>query len=130
MIVVRRHHELGLARAKRLAESIARQLQKDYGGSYAAWTGNDLHFGRPGASGSVAVTKDDFQVRIELGWLLSPLRGLFEREVHTFCDEHFGAAAGPDRRLRAQAGTRSKGDTRPPRARPRASPPGSPESTQ
>jgi putative polyhydroxyalkanoate system protein len=96
MIVVGRHHDLGLAKAKRLAETIARQLQDDYGGSYT-WKGNDLHFRRIGASGRVTVTKDDFEVRVELGFLLTPLTARIEREIHTFCDEHLGEAEKPAR---------------------------------
>jgi len=92
-IVVRRKHDLGLAKAKRLAESVARRLRDDYGGSFA-WNGNDLRFERTGATGSVAVTKAGFQVRVELGLLLSPLRARIEREIVAFCDEHFGRAAG------------------------------------
>jgi putative polyhydroxyalkanoate system protein len=94
MILVGRQHDMGLAKAKRLAESIARQLQKDYGGSYA-WKGNDLHFRRTGASGRVTVTKDDFQVSVELGFLLMPLTARIEREIHAFCDEHFGEDERP-----------------------------------
>jgi putative polyhydroxyalkanoate system protein len=89
MIIVGRQHDLGLAKAKRLAESIARRLEKDYGGS-SSWKGNELHFQRTGASGRVTVTKDDFQVRVELGLLLMPLTARIEREIHAFCDEHFG----------------------------------------
>jgi len=96
MIVVRRHHRLGLQEAKRLAESIAERLRNDYGGSYA-WKGNELHFERPGASGSVAVAKDDFEISIELSLLLSPLRSVIEREIRAFCDEHFGTDAPPGR---------------------------------
>lgn len=106
MIVVRRHHALGLPRAKRLAEGIARQLQDDYGGS-CSWKGNDLHFHRTGASGSVAVTKDSIEIHVELGFLLSPLSSRIEREIHAFCDEHFGDE-GPDpgRAPRPAAGRR------------------------
>jgi len=93
-IVVRRKHDLGLAKAKRLAESIARQLRDDYGGSFT-WKGDDLRFKRPGASGSVAVTKAGFQVRVELGLLLSPLRSRIQREIVTFCDEHLGEVSQP-----------------------------------
>jgi len=91
-IVVRRKHDLGLAKAKRLAESVARKLRDDYGGSFA-WDGNDLRFERTGATGSVAVTKEGFQVRVELGLLLSPLRSRIEREIVAFC-EQFGRASG------------------------------------
>jgi putative polyhydroxyalkanoate system protein len=96
MIIVGRHHDLGVARAKRLAETIARQLQDDYGGSYT-WKGNELHFQRTGASGCVTVTKDGFQVRVELGFLLTPLRSRIEREIRAFCDEHLGEDEQPDR---------------------------------
>jgi len=89
-IVVRRKHNLGLAEARRLAGSIARKLQDDYGGSFT-WRGDELNFQRTGASGSVAVTKDDVQVRVELGFLLSALRSRIEQEIVTFCDAHFGA---------------------------------------
>jgi len=92
-ILIRRRHALGLAKAKRLAENIARKLQTDYGGSFS-WKDDDLHFQRRGASGSVAVTKDGVQVRVELSWLLSPLVSRIEREIVTFCDEHFGSADG------------------------------------
>ena len=92
-IVVRRKHDLGLAKAKGLAESMARRLRDGYGGSFA-WNGNDLHFERTGATGSVAVTKEGFQVRVELGLLLSPLRSRIEREIVAFCDQQFGRAPG------------------------------------
>ena len=91
-IVVRRQHDLGLAKAKRLAQSMARRLKDDYGGSFA-WKGNVLHFERRGASGSVAVTKDDFQVQVELGLLLRPLRSRIEHEIVAFCDQHFSETA-------------------------------------
>jgi putative polyhydroxyalkanoate system protein len=96
MILVGRHHELGLVKAKRLAETIARQLQDDFGGTYT-WKGNHLLFRRTGASGSVTVTKDEFEVRVELGFLLRPLSARIEREIHTFCDEHLGEGARPGR---------------------------------
>jgi putative polyhydroxyalkanoate system protein len=92
MITIRRQHELGLAKARRVAESIAARLQKDYGGSYA-WQGNDLQFGRTGVSGSVAVTKDHVQIHVQLGLLLRPLQGVIEREILEFCDAELGKEA-------------------------------------
>src|SRR5262245_12896640 len=96
MIGVDRRHTLGLARAKRLAESIARRLQDEYGGSYA-WEAGELHFERTGVSGRVAVTKDRVSIRIELALLLKPLQSTIEHEVRTFCDEHFGDGASAER---------------------------------
>ncbi len=95
-ISVRRQHAFGLAKAKDLARSIARRLKDDYGGSFG-WQGDVLHFERPGASGSVAVTKDDFRVHVDLGVLLSPLRSRIEREIVKFFDEHVAAGDEPAR---------------------------------
>ena len=104
-ILIRRRHALGLAKAKRLAESMARKLQKDLGGSFS-WKHDDLHFQRTGASGSVAVTNEAVRVRVELGWLLSPLVSRIEREIVTFCDEHFGDADAPARSQPARGAPR------------------------
>src|SRR5262245_59150655 len=109
MISIRRQHRLGLAKARRLAENITERLQKEYGGSYA-WSGNDLQFRRTGVSGSVAVTKEDVRIRVEVGLLLRPLQRVIEREIQTFCDEHFGA---PDHRETSEAQRPSSAPRRP-----------------
>src|SRR5262245_53862167 len=88
-IVVRRHHDLRLTRVKRLAETMARRLHDEYGGSYS-WSGNTLHFQRTGASGRLLVTHEDLEIRVEIGLLLTPLRSRIEREIQAFCDEHLG----------------------------------------
>src|SRR5262245_41323665 len=109
-IVVRRHHALGLAKAKSLAQSVARRLQDDYGGSFG-WQRDVLHFERTGASGSVVVSKNDFEVHVELRFLLSPLRSRIEREIVSFCDENFaGDGAGLDQPTRR--GARRRRDTK------------------
>jgi hypothetical protein len=43
----------------------------------------------------VTVSKDEFQVSVELGLLLMPLTARIEREIHAFCDEHFGEDERP-----------------------------------
>ena len=111
-IVVRRHHALGLAKAKGLAQSVARRLKDDYGGSFG-WQGDVLHFQRTGASGSVAVTREDFEVHVELGLLLSPLRSRIEREIISFCDEHF-AGDGAGRAQTTRRGARRRRDPKAP----------------
>jgi putative polyhydroxyalkanoate system protein len=101
-IVVRRHHDLGIAKAKKLAQSIARKLKNDFGGSYE-WHGDVLRFKRTGASGSLAVRDDSVRVHVDLGLLLRPLRSRIEREITSFLDEHMGererkTGDGPARR--------------------------------
>jgi putative polyhydroxyalkanoate system protein len=93
-IVVQRKHALGLASARRMAEQIAGQLRAQYGGSYA-WHGDTLRFQRTGASGHVAVTPDDVEVRVDVGWLLIPLRSRIEREIRAFFDEQIPPAVAP-----------------------------------
>jgi len=88
MIVVQRHHDLGLTKARHLAETMAQRLQRDYDGSFI-WRGDELHFSRTGVSGWVGVTNDRVEVRVELGFLLRPLRGRIEHEICAFCDEQF-----------------------------------------
>jgi putative polyhydroxyalkanoate system protein len=55
-IVVRGHHDLGLARARHLAETMAVRLRDDYGGTYA-WKGDHLQLERTGASGRITVKR-------------------------------------------------------------------------
>jgi putative polyhydroxyalkanoate system protein len=102
MIVVRRHHDLGLAKAKRLAGKLARKLCSELGGTYT-WKGNELHFQRTGASGTVTVTKDSVQIRVELGLLLRPLRGRIDREIRAGLDAHLGHEDGPSTGRPAQS---------------------------
>ncbi len=111
-IVVRRHHDLGMAKAKKLAQSIARKLKSDFGGSYE-WHGDVLRFKRTGASGSLAVSDDSVRVHVDLGLLLRPLRSRIEREITAFLDEHLAeserkAGDGPaGRTIRGRKGSAS-----------------------
>jgi len=102
MIVIRRDHDLGLAKAKRLAQTLVRQLQSEFGGTYT-WKGNELRFRRTGASGSVTVTKDSVQVRVELGLLLRPLSARIEREINAGLDAHLGPEEAPSPARPAQS---------------------------
>ena len=77
-IVVQRSHSLSLPQARRLAEDMAQHLRSEYGGSYT-WDGDTLRFKRTGASGQVAVTRDDIQIRVDIGLLLTPLHSRIER---------------------------------------------------
>lgn len=89
MILFRRRHDLGLAKAKRLAQTLARRLQNEFGGT-CTWEDNTLHFQRTGVSGSATVTKDSIQIRVELGLLLRPLSARIEREIRAGLDAHLG----------------------------------------
>ena len=106
-IVVQRKHGLSLAEIKRRAEAIARRLRDEYGGSYA-WAGDRLSFTRTGASGQLTVTSDTFEVRIDLGILLTAFHSRIEREITLFCDEQLGAAPPRDQTPAPRPPTRGK----------------------
>ena len=116
-IVVTRPHNLSLPRARHLAESIAQRLRDEYGGSYRG-DGDTLRFKRTGASGEMAVTSDDVQIRIDIGLLLTPLRSRIEREIYAFLDAHLAPSQRPQpaspapRRRAAARSSRSHGTSR------------------
>src|SRR5215470_9737789 len=95
-IIVRRRHALGLAWARRIAETMAERLREDFGGSYA-WDGDTLRFRRMGASGHVAVTPERVEIRVNVSVLLSPLHARIEREIVDFCDARLKAPVAKTR---------------------------------
>jgi putative polyhydroxyalkanoate system protein len=86
-IVVHHRHGRSVASARRLAESIARRLREQCGGTYD-WDGNTLRFQRLGASGQVTVSARDVEVRVTIGLLLRPLRARIEREIQGFFEDN------------------------------------------
>ena len=115
-IAVHRSHGLTLAEVKRRAEVIAARLRDEYGGSYA-WAGSTLSFKSTGATGQLTVTKDHFEVRVDLSFLLGAFHSRIEREIHAFCDEQLGAGEARAR-VPARPSGRRKRATAPPRPGP------------
>ena len=89
-IDIRRHHTLGLAEARKAAEIIANQLDDKFDLQYR-WNGNTLHFERSGVSGRMEVSASEVRLHVRLGFLLSPLKSRFEREIHKHLDEVLGS---------------------------------------
>ena len=89
-IDIRRHHTLGLAKAREAAEVIADQLDDKFSLQYR-WNGDTLHFERSGVNGRMEVSASEIRLHVRLGFLLSPLRSRFEREIHKHLDEVLGS---------------------------------------
>lgn len=87
-IMIRRPHGKSLAEARAAAAHMAAELNEEFDLSYA-WTGNVMHFKRPGVSGQLAVDEREVALDIRLGFLLFALKPTIEREVHRFFDENF-----------------------------------------
>ena len=115
-IVVRHEHRLDDATARRMAETIAGRMRREFGGTFD-WDGDTLRFRRTGASGHVDLGVSEITVHVDLGLLLRPFRSRIEREIHAYLDEHLGTATGQAARPAARRSTstrssRSQGTSR------------------
>ncbi len=90
-ITVSRKHSLSHKKAKEAAEKIARDLQKRFSLDYE-WEGDQVRFERPGVSGRMIVAKNLVSLEVQLGFLLSALKPVIEREIHSQFDELIGPA--------------------------------------
>ena len=80
-IHIKRKHNLSRDQARARVESIAKDLKKKLDANYA-WQGDSLKFKRSGASGSIDVGEGVIDINIELGMLLSPMKGKIEQSIN------------------------------------------------
>jgi putative polyhydroxyalkanoate system protein len=83
-IHITREHSLGLAQARKLAFRWAEtaEAKLDMECVYEEGKADDLvRFERPGASGTLKVTKDRFELNAKLGLLLGVFKGRIESEI-------------------------------------------------
>ena len=88
-ISIIRKHSLSQKKAKAAAETIAKDLNKRFELEYA-WNGDRIEFERIGVSGHLSVSKGRIALEVSLGWLLTPLKPAFEREINTQLDKVLG----------------------------------------
>ena len=105
-IDLHRVHDLGLEKARALAEKMAGDLGRKFG-LQGDWEGNVLRFARPGLNGSLAVTAKDLRLSVTLGLLMKAMKGSIERAVALEIDGVFAAAAA-EPAPRAKAGAKPK----------------------
>jgi putative polyhydroxyalkanoate system protein len=87
-ISIRRRHDLPIAEARKAAEKVARQLEKDFDLSYE-WQGHVLHFSRSGVDGTLHVSGEEVRIHARLGLLLGFLKARIEAEVEENLDKLF-----------------------------------------
>ena len=92
-IDLKRVHHLGMKAARHAADEMAADLGRKFGLA-GSWTGNTLHFDRPGVAGKLVLTEKDLHLTVTLGFLLKALRGSIERAVHEELDTLFSRHAG------------------------------------
>jgi putative polyhydroxyalkanoate system protein len=87
-INIRRAHSLDRDKLRRLAEEMAVHLDNKFGLKYH-WKEDTLYFERSGVSGHIQVEPSALQIQARLGFLLSPFKSRFEREIHDYMDRLF-----------------------------------------
>ena len=94
-IELTRAHGLGLKGARAAAEKMSEHLSKKFG-LQGRWSGDTLHFERPGVSGSLALTDKGLDLAITLGFLLKAMKGSIERSVEEELDKLFAKPAAKE----------------------------------
>ena len=85
VIEIQRHHTLDHAHAVETADKLARELSSRFDVRYT-WDGDTLHFSRTGARGTMTVEPNQIHIRMELGFLLRPMKGKIEKSIHDHLD--------------------------------------------
>jgi putative polyhydroxyalkanoate system protein len=89
VIDIRRPHKSSIKAAKTAVERVAKAIAKEYGIDHH-WEGDKLQFDRSGVKGHIAVAKNELHVRVELGFLMSAMKSVIEREIERKLDEQLG----------------------------------------
>jgi putative polyhydroxyalkanoate system protein len=79
-----RAHQLGLAKARKVAFKWAEQAEEEFAMQCTYTEGkhqDEVDFVRSGVKGSLLVTKDHFELRAHLGFLLGAFKGTIEAEI-------------------------------------------------
>ena len=92
-ISVSKMHHLTHAKAKGVAEKIAKDLHRKFDLA-CTWDGDNCHFERSGLNGKMHVGKDRITLDVKLGFLLSAVAPSIERAIHEELDGIVGAPEG------------------------------------
>lgn len=85
-IDIRRSHALDKEHARSAAESLAKDLSKQFDLT-SQWDGDVLRFKRSGVKGQLTIDHSDLHMHLELGMLLRPFKSKIEQEIHSQLDE-------------------------------------------
>jgi putative polyhydroxyalkanoate system protein len=83
-IRIHREHQLGLAKARKIAWAWAEQVEAEFGMACSVLEGvtsDTVEFTRSGVSGRLIVAADHFDLEAKLGFLLGAFRGRIEGEI-------------------------------------------------
>ena len=110
-IHIDRQHTLGLQAARQIAIQWAEQAEAQFGMecTYEEGTTSDLlSFSRTGVHGTLAVTKDGFELAAKLGFLLGAFKEKIEAEIVKNLDALIDGKASVAKAAAKRAGIRKK----------------------
>jgi putative polyhydroxyalkanoate system protein len=92
-----REHTLGLREARKIAFQWAEHVEAEFSMSCTyeeGKTSDEVCFTRPGVQGNLTVTKDRFELKAKLGFLLGAFKGLIEAEIVKNLDDLLASKPG------------------------------------
>lgn len=95
-IRIHREHQLGLAKARKVAEQWAKDVEQDFGMECTLVEGefsDTVEFTRSGVKGRLIVAADHFDLDAKLGLLLGAFRKSIESEIQNILDRLLAASA-------------------------------------
>jgi putative polyhydroxyalkanoate system protein len=103
-IRIHRPHQLGLAKARKIAWQWAEDVEKRFAMECSVLEGetsDTVEFERPGVSGRLIVAPDHFDLEARLGFLLGAFSKRIEAEIEQNLDALLAASAKPAARKAA-----------------------------
>ena len=82
------HHAMGRDEAQSAADRLAADLADKFDIHYG-WSGDHIHFERPGVDGTITVRDDEIRIEARLGLVLMFLKGRIEDEIVSYLTEHY-----------------------------------------
>ena len=100
-IKLHRKHQLGLAKARKVAWDWAKQVEKEFGMECTVLEGEEsdtVEFTRAGVSGTLEVAADRFDLHARLGLLVGAFSKTIEREIEQRLDALLAARPKPKKK--------------------------------
>ena len=88
-ISVQRNHNLPDTEVRELAESLASELQQEYG-LESCWNGDCAEFKRSGVSGTLQLKPGQVSIKLKLGMMMSAFASTIEKELNKALDKKLG----------------------------------------
>lgn len=82
------HHSLSREDAQSAANRLAADLAEKFDINWN-WSGDHIHFDRPGVDGTITVRESEIRIKARLGLVLMFLKGRIEEEIVSYLSEHF-----------------------------------------